>query len=708
MSVALVVNGVTYNYPQVDDVDWGVDATDWASAVTVGMLQKAGGLFQLLAEADFGTSYGLKSLYYKSRTANPADAGQMRLARADVVSWRNQANGANLDLGVNASDLLTFNGTAIQNVLTVSDTATIDLTLAADVLSAAIVSGSITNAMVNAAAAIAYSKLNLSDSILNADINSAAAIAYSKLNLSGSIVNADVNASAAIAYSKLSLAGSIVNADVSASAAIAFSKLATLSSANILVGSAGNVATSVAVTGDVTIDNTGVTAIGTAKVVNSMMADMAQSTIKGRAASAGTGVPTDLTATQATAILNNMVGDSGAGGTKGLVPAPAAGDAAASKFLKADGTWTAPTGAGDVVGPASSTNNGFAKFDGVTGKLLKNSAATIVNADVDAAAAIVDTKLATIATALKVSNSATTATAAATNSAIVARNGWGNFSVNNIVNSVTTTATAAGTTTLDNTSTYNRVFTGVTTQNCRLPDATASISVGQSFCIINNSTGLVTVQYNDATTLQVMAAGSQATITCLTNGTTNGTWKVDYGSSNPMTAGGDVIYGGTSGAPTRLANGSANQVLTSAGGTSAPTWSTPVAAAAQSDQETGTSTTTYVSPGRQQFHTSAAKAWVNFNGSGAIAIRASYNVSSITDNGLSDYTVNFTTSFSASTAYTFAAMAGLNTTSQQCVNQPFGLSPPAAGSCRFQCTTSDGVLAASDCTVFGATFFGDQ
>jgi hypothetical protein len=37
-----------------------------------------------------------------------------------------------------------------------------------------------------------------------------------------------------------------------------------------------------------------------------------------------------------------------------------------------------------------------------------------------------------------------------------------------------------------------------------------------------------------------------------------------------------------------------------------------------------------------------AKAWVNFNGTGTVAIRASYNVSSITDNGTGDYTVNFT------------------------------------------------------------------
>jgi hypothetical protein len=37
-----------------------------------------------------------------------------------------------------------------------------------------------------------------------------------------------------------------------------------------------------------------------------------------------------------------------------------------------------------------------------------------------------------------------------------------------------------------------------------------------------------------------------------------------------------------------------------------------------------------------------AKAWVNFNGVGTVTIRASYNVSSITDNGTGDYTVNFT------------------------------------------------------------------
>ena len=41
----------------------------------------------------------------------------------------------------------------------------------------------------------------------------------------------------------------------------------------------------------------------------------------------------------------------------------------------------------------------------------------------------------------------------------------------------------------------------------------------------------------------------------------------------------------------------------------------------------------------------ACKAWVNFNGTGTVAIRAAYNVTSITDNGVGDYTLNFTTAF---------------------------------------------------------------
>ena len=66
--------------------------------------------------------------------------------------------------------------------------------------------------------------------------------------------------------------------------------------------------------------------------------------------------------------LPNFVGDGGAGGTAGIVPAPGAGDAAAGKFLKADGTWTAPSGGGvtTMAAVGSTPNANGASISGVT------------------------------------------------------------------------------------------------------------------------------------------------------------------------------------------------------------------------------------------------------------------------------------------------------------------------------------------------------
>jgi hypothetical protein len=57
----------------------------------------------------------------------------------------------------------------------------------------------------------------------------------------------------------------------------------------------------------------------------------------------------------------------------------------------------------------------------------------------------------------------------------------------------------------------------------------------------------------------------------------------------------------------------------------------------------GTNGVTFPDSTSMQTGQQACKAWVNFNGTGTVAIRGSYNVSSITDTGTGNYTVNFTT-----------------------------------------------------------------
>lgn len=111
MSIPLVVNGATFNYPVNFDENWGIDATGWAQAVTNGMLQRSGGNFPLTADANFGASFGLIASYFTSRAPNPATSGTLRLASADLgIAFRNNANSGNLILTTNASDNLLYNG----------------------------------------------------------------------------------------------------------------------------------------------------------------------------------------------------------------------------------------------------------------------------------------------------------------------------------------------------------------------------------------------------------------------------------------------------------------------------------------------------------------------------------------------------------------------------------------------------------------------
>ena len=186
------------------------------------------------------------------------------------------------------------------------------------------------------------------------------------------------------------------------------------------------------------------------------------------------------------------------------------------------------------------------------------------------------------------------------------------------------------------------------------------------------------------------ALGTPASVT-LTNGTglplatgVTGTLPVGNGGTG-------LTAPGTSG-NVLTSNGTAWVSSPAAGGLSA---------ASQSDQEAATSNTVAVTPGRQQYHPSAAKVWCSAGVTGNIL--SSYNMSSVTDNGAGDIIFNFTTSFSS------ANYSAILSTYSSAANSRYGFvnsSAKAAGSIRAAMVNPSSV--ATDPTEWFFSAFGDQ
>lgn len=212
--------------------------------------------------------------------------------------------------------------------------------------------------------------------------------------LSG-ITNTEISNSAAIAYSKLSLTGAIVNGDLAGS--IANAKLA--NSSTTIAG------TSVSLGGSITLDTiTGLSATGVVKRTGANalaiaavdlsseitgdlpFASFVQAGSAGFVGATGAGDYSHRTPAQVTAALDVFVGDSGSGGTKGLVPAPATGDAAANKYLKADGTWATVSGGGGSPGGSDTQlqRNNAGAFGGISGATSDGTNVTFGSANLRA------------------------------------------------------------------------------------------------------------------------------------------------------------------------------------------------------------------------------------------------------------------------------------------------------------------------------------
>lgn len=138
---------------------------------------------------------------------------------------------------------------------------------------------------------------------------------------------------------------------------------------------------------------------------------------------------------------------------------------------------------------------------------------------------------------------------------------------------------------------------------------------------------------------------------------------------------------------------------------------TPVAfsAASQSDQETATSNAVAVTPGTQQFHPSAAKVWANVAVTGA-TINASYNVTSWTDSGAGDGTLNVATDFSsANWVAVFGPAANVAGVASGSTSRALGVDGQAAGTLDCICFRTDtGAVLADPSRVWNIAGFGDQ
>ena len=119
--ITVVINGTSFDYPEVGDTEWGDAATNAFKALAGSTLQNAVDIsdptatneFTLLNTLDLGGNYGVKVLFISSRSSNPAQSGVFRLSNNELVAWRNGNNDGDNTVTFDASDNFVINGNTI-------------------------------------------------------------------------------------------------------------------------------------------------------------------------------------------------------------------------------------------------------------------------------------------------------------------------------------------------------------------------------------------------------------------------------------------------------------------------------------------------------------------------------------------------------------------------------------------------------------------
>lgn len=247
--ITVVINGQNYNYPEVGDTDWGSIATLAFDAITKTTLQPVKDLndptavndFTLYNDIDFGPTHGLRVVFIQSRSNNPAATGVFRLAKDELVAWRNEDNDGDNTISFDSDGDLIVNGVKVtlHGQIVNDDIAAgagieeskLALDYSTDSLHTAI-ENHVTDT--NNPHSVTKSQILTGDLIVNSDVDSSAAIDESKLNLDYSTDSlntaitthvSDTNNPHSVTKAQVLTGDLIVNADVDNSAAISESKL---------------------------------------------------------------------------------------------------------------------------------------------------------------------------------------------------------------------------------------------------------------------------------------------------------------------------------------------------------------------------------------------------------------------------------------------------------------------------------------------------
>jgi hypothetical protein len=251
------------------------------------------------------------------------------------------------------------------------------------------------------------------------------------------------------------------------------------------------------------------------------------------------------------------------------------------------------------------------------------------------------------------------------------------------------------------TATGNRtVSTSATITTGTIPNLTAGTTTSTAATITNGTitTGLIPTLTAGTTTgtAGIFTSGTVATLNSTTGTIGNlsttlaGDFTISQGTGTLATSGATAgTYGSVTAIPFLTVN--AKGIITAA---TTGTFSSTPADGSITYAKLSTSTTE-----ADNVASRTAKAWVNFNGTGTVAIQASFNVSSITDNGVGAYTVNFTSALSDA-KYTAAGILSYGNASSLNIDS---VANNTAGSSKLSARQTDG--AAIDPPFVGVMYF---